>query len=79
METLQREELLQYIKSAIDVETDIAIQEQIGIDFQTTQENRKPSLNLETEPVPPDCDFRVANENPNVIIGLGIAAFLLCF
>lgn len=79
MDTLQREELLQYIKSAIEVETDIATQEQIGINFQTTQENRKPSLDLEEEPVPPDYDFRVANENPNVIIGLGIAAFLLLF
>ena len=56
METLQREELLQYIKSAIDVETDIATQEQIGIDFQTTQENRKPSLDLEEEPECPNFD-----------------------
>ena len=81
METLQREELLQYIKSAIDVETDIATQEQIGIDFQTTQENRKPSLDLEEEPECPNFDSYKKEVGNNAVsfysFFLSILGFLL--
>ncbi len=60
MEQAERKKLLDYIKTAIDVEKDIETQNQIGIQYQTWITQKEPVLcKLET----PNAQYRVKPES----------------
>ena len=72
---MSKEEVLKYMKSAIDLETDIATQEAIIDLYQENHNHRKPTKVLLPEPTPPEAPLMLDNQasfKGNTMNGKGV-------
>lgn len=82
MSTLSQTELLDYIKTAIEIETDLATQEQIINDYKSYSESKKPQLVTLPLPTAPINDYRGPTGNGSLVGGIlltGASCFLPAF
>ena len=78
MADLQKQELIDYIKDVISIETDIATQEQIANDYAKVAEVRKPQYKPNPMPNPPQspqCVTVFSTEKPGPLICAGFGIF----
>lgn len=78
MEVLQHDELMDYLKKAIEVETDVAIQEKMIEEYEKEAEKRKPVLSLREIQYPDLSEPCIGNERL-VYISCGLIGVILLF
>ena len=78
MEALQHDELMDYLKKAIEVETDVAIQEKIIEEYEKEAEKRKPVLALREIQYPDLSEPSIGSERL-ILISCGIMGVILLF
>ena len=85
MSIVQHDDLLHYIKSAIEIETDMATQKQIISEYAAYSEKKKPQFITQTEPEKPVWYYENVKLDPLGIFAsvmgvlCGIFSFIVCF
>ena len=78
MSIVQHDDLLHYIKSAIEIETDKATQKQIISEYAAYSEQKKPKIVTQAEPEKPVWHFENREENATMLLVTGIFTVLFC-